>query len=94
MITKFKKQPGDTFDYDFDFTKWLGGRTSSIASYSTPVVDPGINLVTHGRVGNVVKLILSGGTDGQSYKVTFRATTNDATPLVKEVEALFVVKEI
>lgn len=40
-----------------------------------------------------MKLVIAGGTDGRTYKVTFNATTNDATPLVKKVEALFVIKE-
>lgn len=94
ILKKFTKQPGDTLDYDIDFTKWFGGRASDIASYTTPVVDSGLNLVTHGRTGKVVKVILSGGTDGADYKVTFQATTTDATPLVKEVEILIKVREV
>lgn len=96
IIKKFTKQPGDTLDYDFDFADWFTGRTSTIASVSVPVVDAGINLVTYGRIGTTVavKTILSGGTTGQSYKMTFRITTTDPTPLVKEVECLIKVKEI
>lgn len=97
-IKKFTKQPGDTLDYAFDFTDWFAGRSSTIFTYSTPVITPveagGLNLVTHGRTGLVVKTVLNGGNAGKSYKLTFRATTTDPTPLVKEVEALFRVKEV
>ena len=95
-IKKFTKQPGDTLDYDFDFTDWFAGRESVIASHSTPVIDPpagGLNLVTHGRTGLVVKVVLSGGVTDQTYKLTFHITTTDATPLVKEVEAQYKIKE-
>ena len=92
VLGRFTKQPGETIDYPVDFTDWMAGRTGdSITSY-TVVAEPGINIATHIRVGNVVTVVLAGGTDGTSYKITVKITT--AFPLVKEAEFVVKVKEV
>lgn len=91
-IQRFTKQPGETLDYDFDFTKWFGKRTDTIDSY-TVAVSSGITKVGDTRTGKVIKVVLSGGTDGQSYLVTVKITTTSTPALVKEHEILVKVKE-
>lgn len=92
-LTKFTKQPGDTQDYDIDYTKYLAG-LSDTAPGPTGVavtVDSGITLVSQSLVNGIVKVWLSGGTSGQTYKVTSTLTTVGGR--VKEYEILVAVKE-
>ncbi len=92
ILGRYIKQPGETIDYPVDFTDWFEGRTAdSIASY-TVTADAGISIATHVRVGFVVTVVLTGGTDGTSYKTTVKITT--ASGLVKEAEFVVKVKEV
>jgi len=93
ILGRFTKQPGETLDYDIDFTEWFTGRSDAPASYEV-VVDTGITKVTDSRNGNVVKVVLSGGTSGVKYKVTVKLTTTAATPLIKEVDFTVAVKAV
>lgn len=91
ILGKFSKQPQEILDYDVDFSKWFSNRVDSPASFVV-VVESGITLVSSTRVGNVVKIVLSGGANGQQYKVTVRLTTN--VGLVKEADFIVKVKEV
>lgn len=91
ILGKFSKQPSEILDYDVDYTDWFKGRTDTPASF-TAAADPGITLVSSTRTGNVVKVILSGGTTGTKYKITIRLTT--AAGLVKEADFTVTVKEV
>lgn len=92
LLGRFTKQPGETIDYPVDFTDWMAGRTGdSIASY-TVAVAAGITIATYVRVGNLITVVLSGGTDGVSYKTTVKITT--AAGLVKEAEFIVKIKEV
>ena len=88
---KFNKQPAEILDYDVDFTDWFTNRTDSPASHIV-VAETGITVVSGTRTGNVVKVILSGGTDNASYKITVRLTTTAG--LVKEADFTVKVKEV
>lgn len=90
LLGKFTKQPNEILDYDVDFTKWFSNRDDSPATYTTSL-QPGLILIESALVGNIVKLVIAGGTDGQAYKVTVRLTTN--TNLVKEADFQIKVKE-
>jgi hypothetical protein len=90
LLGKFTKQPNEILDYDVDFTKWFSNRTDAPVSFTT-TVQTGMTLVDSTLVGKVVKLVLSGGTDGNTYKVTVRLTTNMS--LVKEADFQIKVKE-
>lgn len=92
-ITRFTKQPNDALDYDIDFTDWFGEEsTDTIVSYTTPTVDPGLTLDSDEQAGYIVKVWLSGGTTGNSYKVTTIITTAEGRE--KEREIMIKVKEI
>ena len=95
------KQPGETLDYMLDMTKFFdalpdeGGDEISTVSVSA---DTGITLVGAPSVitedGRKVKTKqwISGGTSGESYKVTFTVTTEQGR--VVEFEFKLKVKEL
>jgi hypothetical protein len=91
VLGKFDKQPAEILDYDVDFTDWFANRTDSPSSH-TATADAGITIVSATRTGNVVKVILSGGVSGTTYKVTVRMTTTAA--LVKEADFAVKIKEV
>jgi hypothetical protein len=91
ILGKFQKQPSEILDYDVDYTDWFSNRVDTPASFTT-VLETGITLAGSSRTGNVVKLILSGGTAGTKYKATVRLTTTAG--LVKEADFTVTVKEI
>lgn len=93
ILGKFPKQPNEILDYDIDFTRWLEntdgdqGLTASVA-----VAPPGITIDRHVVSGGVVKVWLSGGENGQQYKVT--ATLVTVNGRRKEGEIMIRVKEV
>lgn len=91
ILEKFTKQPAETQDYDIDYTDYLKSMSDTPLSF-TVSADAGITVVASMLVGKVVKVYLSGGVDGTSYKVTALLTT--AGGRVKEGEILIKVKEV
>jgi len=91
VLGKFQKQPGEILDYDVDFTDWFSNRTDAPASVAA-FCDAGITLVSMTRTGFVVKLIISGGTDGTKYHATVRMTTTAG--LIKEADFTLTIKEV
>ena len=71
----YKKQPADVLDYDTNFADWMPAADS--ISSKTVTAETGITIVTSSFNVNthVVKVWLSGGTDGTSYKITVRIVT-------------------
>jgi hypothetical protein len=90
VLGRFVKQPSEVLDYDVDFSDWFEVRTDTPSSHAV-VAETGITVVGSSRTGNVVKVVLSGGTAGTKYKITVRLTTN--TFLVKEAEFVVAIKE-
>mgnify|MGYP000137202674 FL=1 len=72
----YDKQPGDTQDYDVDFSPWLQGLSDQIQTY-TVTTSPGITKNSDSMFpGNTkIKAWISGGKAGNTYKVTYRITT-------------------
>lgn len=91
VLGRFTKQPDEVLDYNVDYTDWFEEREDTPAS-ETAVADAGITVGSVSRSGNVVKVVLAGGTSGQSYKVTVRLTTS--TNIVKEADFIVRVQEI
>lgn len=92
-IEKRTKQPGETLEYPVSFERWARGRTDAAASF-TVSVPTGITLADSTLSGWVVWLVFSGGTSGQTYKITVRLTTNATPAIVKEYEFNLVVREV
>lgn len=91
ILGRFSKQSAEVLDYDVDFTDWFSNRTDTPASFTT-TAETGITVVASSRSGNVVKTVLSGGTNGTKYKVTVRLTTSAS--LVKEADFTVTVKDV
>lgn len=87
----YLKQPADTLDYDLDYAEWL---TSGDTVASADVVaEPASDLVVEAVFLStpIVKLWLSGGVSGTSYKLTITITTNDGR--IKQDEFKLKVKD-
>ncbi len=91
VLEKFTKQPADVQDYDIDFSEYLTSM-GDIALSQVTSADPGITLVYSMLTGAVVKVFLSGGITGASYKVTTTLTTMGGR--VKQAEIVIKVKEV
>ena len=91
ILGKFKKQPGETLDYPVSYSDFFADRLDALASVVV-TVEAGLTLVSQVTVNPVCNVVLSGGTSGNSYKVTLKMTTT--TGIVKEDEFKVTVKEI
>lgn len=94
IIGKFQKQPHEILDYDVDYTEWFSNRSDEPAAVNPieVIVEDGITLVDATLTGLIVKIVLSGGTNGTKYKTTVRLTT--VAGLVKEADFTVAVKAI
>lgn len=93
VLEKFEKQPADVQDYDCDFTEYIESMNETVGAAHTAVAtaETGITVESYAIVAGVVKVWLSGGTDGETYKVTVTLTT--AGTRVKQAEFNVKVKE-
>lgn len=100
LLGKFTKQPAETLDFDIDFSEFFSDGDTLVFAGDPPVPVPldvtvtpsGLDLgPTIVRDGTVIKQWVSGGTDGQKYKITITATSNGGR--VKQVEFIVRVKE-
>lgn len=80
----FYKQPTEVLDYDADYSDWMP--TSDTITSKTVTCESGLtvdsstfNVSTH-----VVKAWISGGTDGEIYKVTVTIVTTGGRTKVHE----------
>lgn len=90
ILAKFVKQPLEVQDYDVSFVDWLAAFPDTATSH-TVSADTGITLGTTSLTDGIVKVWLSGGTDGVAYKVTVSIVT--AGNRVKEDEIIIKIKE-
>jgi len=100
----FTKQPSEVLGYDIDMTAWFDPLVDDyIVAAPAPAVTitpavPGDTTLTCTeviRIGDpcyIVKVWLSGGTSGNSYKVTTVLNTHDGR--VKEIDFTMMVQEI
>lgn len=101
MLGKFQKQPAETLDFDIDFSEFLSDGDSLVTAGDPPAPNPldvtvtpagltlGLTVVLN---GNTIKQWVSGGVDGQKYKITLTATSNAGR--VKQVEFTVRVKDV
>lgn len=96
ILAKYEKQPAEVKDYDIDYAEWLGPVGDTVATATTTVTcdaEPVPTLLVDSveTSDTLVKLWVSGGTGGVSYKVTVRMTT--AGGRLDESELVFKVKD-
>jgi len=72
ILATFGKQPNEIRDYDISYTEYLAARQDSprLVDPVEVVVQDGLTLDEFFLIDGVVKVFLSGGTDGETYKVT------------------------
>lgn len=98
----YEKQPGDTLDYDADFTNWLPegdiitSATATVTSVNQAAIDdPDNSLVVIAYAvsddGRMVKVWVEKGVDGGTYKITATAATEGGR--IKETDFRIRVKE-
>lgn len=88
----YLKQPADVMDYDLDYSEWLtpGDNVDSTVIDIAP--SGALEAVSVFVQDPRIKLWLSGGTTGTTYKVT--ATTTTADGRIKQDEFRIKVKDI
>ena len=73
VILKRKKDPDSTIDYTMDWgTKYLNGDIITVSAW---VIPTGLNLVSDSNTTLTTTVFISGGTLGETYRITNRITT-------------------
>ena len=92
MLGTFTKQPVDRLDYDLDYGQWLsaGDNLESVIVEATPTGSLNVEQVF--IADPKVKVWLSGGVSGTTYKITITTTTADTR--VRQDEFKLRVKEV
>jgi hypothetical protein len=85
-----QKDPNARLPFAIDWTAWLANEGDTAASFAW-TVPAGITKEAEAAVGGKATVWLSGGTDGQTYKVTCRLSTtggriDDRTIKVRVIE--------
>ena len=91
ILGNFTKQPADVFSYSIDYSEWLTDN-DNVQSTSATVDQAGLTIESVFVNDPLLKLIISGGNNGTTYKITVTTTTADG--LVKQDEFKIKVKEI
>lgn len=96
LLGSFTKQPGETLDCDISYETVLAGRSDIIANKSTTVTPAGLTVSTSTitNAGLGIKLVVTGGTDATTYRITVTATSNATPPLIYEDEIDVIVDEV
>ena len=90
-MKQFDKQPSEVLDYDIDATEWLTQGDNVIGAAITIDIT-GLVLDSSTINDDRIKIWLSAGVDGITYKVTTKITTEDGR--VKEVDFNVRVRDI
>ena len=93
LLSSFTKQPREILDFDIDYSTVLAGRTDTIVTKVVEVAPTGqLTIVSSNIIGNIIKVIVSSGNTGITYKVTVLATSTAG--LVYEDEVNVLVEEV
>ncbi len=88
------KQPGETKDWYIDLSKWFSTRSDLPASVD--LVQPSGALFTAsllGSSGMMLRLTMSGGSDGLTYNAQAFVNTDSTPPVRREVDVTVLVRE-
>jgi hypothetical protein len=96
-MDKYTKQPADIQDYDLSFVDWLAAQSDTGQSIISTVISGPDSVATITSPAptlsaGVIKVWVTAGTDGASYKIT--ATLQTVGGRRKQHEILVKVKEI
>ena len=92
LLGTFTQQPNEVLDYDISADEWLS--SDDFISSVVTTADSGVTVqgTVISNSGRAVKLWITGGTSGATYKVQVRMTTEDGR--VKESELKFKFREV
>lgn len=91
ILGTFPKQPLERLDYDIDFSEWLSAGDTVVSA--TVIAATGIEAETPliDTTQKIVKVWITGGTSGVTYKVQVTAVTTEGR--IKEGEIRIKVRE-
>lgn len=90
-LGNFNKQPVEVMDYDIDYSEWLTAG-DNVESATVDVTPTGLTVESTFINDPRIKIWVSGGATGTTYKLTVTATTADGR--VKQDEFKVKVKDI
>jgi hypothetical protein len=82
------KQPREVIDFDISFDTFLKDRADTLVSVNSEVFPSGLNVLYTSIDSSIVKCVVAGGLDGQSYKVTVLTSTSAGLLLEDEVNVM------
>lgn len=88
----FQKQPADQLDYDLDFSEWLADGDTITGTSAVSDVPTELVILSASVADQTVKIWVSGGLDGSTYKVT--ATVSTSQGRIKELDFKIRVRDI
>lgn len=97
ILATYEKQPSEIKDYDVEYATWLAPMGDTLDNVTTTVVcltdDTDTTLVCDSvsRTSTRCKVWMSGGTDGNKYKLTIQAATVGGR--LDESELEFTIKD-
>lgn len=97
ILGTFTKQPAESWDYDIDYSQWLPP-SDGLSQNATPEVtvspDDGLKVesVTRDYDNKRLKVWLSGGVDGQRYKV--ETTMQSSEGRIRQDEFFVIVRDM
>lgn len=97
LLGTFNKQPADRYDYDFNYSEWLTVNDNLESTVVTTFPDDsaevdGLQVDIVVVIDPLIKIWLSGGKNGVTYKITMTTTTADGR--IKQDEFKVKVKDI
>lgn len=93
IVGKTEKQPDEVIDVIVDYTDWFSNRDDTAVSIAV-TAETGLTLEDDSLTGNEARVVLSGGTSGERYKVTVLLTTSSSPAIVKEADFYVKVREV
>ena len=90
-LGNFNKQPVEIIDYDIDYSEWLTPG-DNVQAASVEVVPVGLTVESTFINDPRVKIWVSGGTTGTTYKLTVTMTSDDGR--IKQDEFRLKVKDL
>ncbi len=91
FIAKHVKQPVEVQDYPLDFTSYLQ-EVNDLAESHTVEASDGVVVESSSLVRGVVRVFVSGGQHGRTYKVSVTVTTKGGR--VKQLDIQLKVKKV
>lgn len=94
-MSTFVHDPDSVLPYTVDWSAWLAGfgdPAPTITSHEV-IAEPGITVVSSSHTDTTITAVLSGGTAGKIYRVTFRAVLSAGPPYQDDRSIQIMVRE-